>query len=143
MTPQERAEKSAAAMWAEDAAPKFLGMTLDNVGPGKAVMSFIVKDEHLNGHKICHGGFIYTLADSAFAFAANSYNSIVVSQQNSITYLSPVQPGERLVAAAKEINVTGRSGVYDVSVAAPDGRVVAEFRGGSRQINGQHFEETT
>jgi len=142
MTPQMRAEKSAAAMWADDAASKWLGMTLDNVGAGTAVMSFEVGPQHLNGHAICHGGYIYTLADSAFAFACNSYNNLVVAQQNSITYLSPAKLGERLTATAREVSLTGRSGIYDVSITAPDGRVVAEFRGGSRQIKGQHFEET-
>lgn len=143
MTPQTRAEKSAAAMWANDAASKWLGMSLDHVGPGTAVISFEVGPQHLNGHAICHGGYIFTLADSAFAFACNSYNRLVVAQQNTITYLSPAKQGERLTAKAREVSLTGRSGLYDVSVTAPDGRVVAEFRGGSRQIKGQHFEETT
>ncbi len=141
MTPQTRAEKSAAAMWANDAASKWLGMSLDNVGPGSAVISFEVGPQHLNGHAICHGGYIFTLADSAFAFACNSYNRLVVAQQNTITYLSPAKQGERLTATAREVSLAGRSGLYDVSVTAPDGRVVAEFRGGSRQITGQHFEE--
>lgn len=141
MTPQTRAEKSAAAMWANDAASKWLGMSLDTVGPGSAVISFEVGPQHLNGHAICHGGYIFTLADSAFAFACNSYNRLVVAQQNTITYLSPAKQGERLTATAREVSLAGRSGLYDVSVTAPDGRVVAEFRGGSRQITGQHFEE--
>lgn len=143
MTPQIRAEKSATAMWANDAASKWLGMSLDHVRAGEAVMSFEVAPQHLNGHAICHGGYIYTLADSAFAFACNSYNRLVVAQQNSITYLSPAKLGERLTATAREVSLTGRSGIYDVSVTAPDGRVVAEFRGGSRQIKGQHFEEVS
>lgn len=142
MTPQHRAEKSATAMWANDAASKWLGMSLDHVDAGKAVLSFEVGPQHLNGHAICHGGYIFTLADSAFAFACNSYNNLVVAQQNSITYLSPAKQGERLIATAREVSLTGRSGIYDVTVTAPDGRVVAEFRGGSRQIKGQHFEET-
>jgi acyl-CoA thioesterase len=141
MTPQERAEKSAAAMWAGDAASKHLGISLDAVGPGRAVLSFIVRPEHLNGHGICHGGYIFTLADSAFAFACNSHNRLVVAQQNSITYLSPGRAGERLSAEAVEVNLTGRSGIYDVTVSGGDGRRVALFRGLSRQIEGQHFEE--
>ncbi|MCR9126182.1 MAG: hydroxyphenylacetyl-CoA thioesterase PaaI [Rhodobacteraceae bacterium] len=142
MTPQERAERSAAAMWAEDAASKWLGMTLDAIAPGHAVMSFEVGPHHLNGHAICHGGYIFTLADSAFAFACNSYNTLVVAQENSITYLSPGQPGERLTATATETARTGRSGVYDVTVTGADGRKVAVFRGLSRQIRGAHFKET-
>jgi len=142
MTPQERAEKSAAAMWADDGASQWLGMSLDHVAPGAAVLSMEIGPQHLNGHGMCHGGIIYALADSAFAFACNSYNRQVVAQQNSITYLSPGQLGERLTATAREVALSGRSGIYDVSVTAPDGRVVAEFRGGSRQIKGRHFEET-
>ncbi|MDI3337580.1 hydroxyphenylacetyl-CoA thioesterase PaaI [Defluviimonas aestuarii] len=143
MTPQERAEKSAAAMWAGDAASKHLGMRLDAVGPGRAVLSFTVGPEHLNGHGICHGGYIFTLADSAFAFACNSHNRLVVAQQNSITYLSPGREGERLTAEAVEVSLTGRSGIYDVTVTGGDGRRVALFRGLSRQIDGTHFEEET
>ncbi len=142
MTPKERAEKSAAAMWAGDAASKWLGMSLDHVDAGQAVLSFTVAAHHLNGHEICHGGYIFTLADSAFAFACNSYNTLVVAQHNSITYLSPAKLGERLTATAREVSLTGRSGLYDVTITAEDGRVVAEFRGGSRQIKGQHFKET-
>lgn len=143
MTPQERAEKSAAAMWAGDAASKHLGMALDRVGPGRAILSFTVRAEHLNGHGICHGGYIFTLADSAFAFACNSHNRRVVAQHNTITYLSPGQEGERLTAKAVEVSLTGRSGVYDVTVTGGDGRKVALFRGLSRQIDGRHFEEAT
>jgi acyl-CoA thioesterase len=141
VTPQERAEKSAAAMWANDRASKWLGMSLDAIGPGTATLSFEVQDHHLNGHDICHGGYIFTLADSAFAFACNSYNQNVVAQMNVVTFLSPGKAGERLTAVARELSRSGRSGIYDVVVTAPDGREVAQFRGHSRQIAGQHFEE--
>lgn len=143
MTPQHRAEQSAAAMWANDAASKWLGMRLDRVGPGTATLSFEVKDHHLNGHYICHGGYIFTLADSAFAFACNSYNELTVAQENQITFLSPGKGGERLTAVATETAKTGRSGVYDVTVTGADGRTVAVFRGLSRTIKGQHFEENS
>ena len=143
MTPQDRAERSATAMWTGDAASRHLGMSLDAVGPGRAVLSFTVRAEHLNGHGICHGGYIFTLADSAFAFACNSHNRVVVAQHNSITYLSPGQEGERLTAEAVEVSLTGRSGIYDVTVTGGDGRMVAFFRGLSRQVEGQHFEEET
>ena len=141
MTPQERAERSAQAMWAQDAASKTAGLELLSVAPGAAEMTFMVAPEHLNGHGICHGGYIFTLADSAFAFACNSYNKLAVAQQNSITYLSPARPGEHLLAKAREVSLKGRSGIYDVAVTGADGRQVALFRGLSRQIGGQHFEE--
>ncbi|MCE8007631.1 hydroxyphenylacetyl-CoA thioesterase PaaI [Aestuariivita sp.] len=143
MTPQDRAEKSAAAMWAGDAASKWLGMTLDAVGPGSATLSFQVQDHHLNGHAICHGGYIFTLADSAFAFACNSYNQLAVAQENQITFLSPGKLNERLTAMATETARTGRSGVYDVTVTGQDGRKVAVFRGLSREVKGQHFDEAS
>jgi len=142
MTPQERAERSAATMWAQDAATHAAGMKLLEVGPGRAVISMPVRDDFLNGHKMCHGGYIFTLADSAFAFACNSYNKLVVAQENTITFLSPGRAGELLTATAEEVSLTGRSGVYDVVVTGEDGRKVALFRGLSRQISGQHFEET-
>jgi acyl-CoA thioesterase len=141
LSPEEIAEKSAAAMWANDDASKWLGASLDKVGPGTAVMSMTVEKHHTNGHDICHGGFIFTLADSAFAFACNSYNQIVVAQSNTITFIAPGRLGDRLTAAAREVARFGRSGVYDVTVRDQDSRLIAEFRGNSRVIKGQHFEE--
>ena len=141
MTPEDRARKCADAMFGKDTASAGLGMTIDAVSPGGAVLSMSVRDDMLNGHGICHGGFIFTLADSAFAFACNSYNQLTVAQQNQITYLSPGQLGERLTATAREVSRSGRSGVYDVTVTGADGRTVALFRGLSRSIKGQHFPE--
>lgn len=141
MTPQERAERSAAAMYATDAASQHLGMTLDEIAPGRAVLSMTVRPEHLNGHRICHGGYIFTLADSAFAFACNSYNAVTVAQQNQVTFLSPGQPDERLTATAVETVRAGRSGTYDVTVTGGDGRTVALMRGLSRTVKGQLFDE--
>ena len=141
MTPQERAEKCAALMFDADVASPGLGMVLESVGPGTAIMPMVVRPDMLNGHKICHGGFIFTLADSCFAFACNSYNQNTLAQQNQITYIAPSQLDERLTAQAIEVSKTGRSGVYDVTVTGEDGRTVALFRGLSRSINGQHFPE--
>ncbi len=141
MTPQERAEKSTKAMFATDQASAGLGMTIAAVGPGRATLTMKVRPEMLNGHGICHGGFIFTLADSAFAFACNSYNQLVVAQQNQITYLSPGREDELLTATATETSKTGRSGIYDVTVTGQDGRSVALFRGLSRSVKGQHFPE--
>ncbi|UWQ10557.1 hydroxyphenylacetyl-CoA thioesterase PaaI [Aliiroseovarius crassostreae] len=141
MTPETRARRSAEAMWADDPASQALGMTLTDIAPGRAVITMPVRADMSNGHGICHGGFIFTLADSAFAFACNSYNQRVVAQHNSITYLAPGQLGECLTATAMETSRTGRSGIYDVVVTGGDGRQVALFRGHSRQIKGTHFEE--
>ncbi|MBN7787189.1 hydroxyphenylacetyl-CoA thioesterase PaaI [Ponticoccus gilvus] len=142
MTPDERASRSAQAMWAQDAASQGMGMQIDAVGPGRAVLSMTVQPHHLNGHGICHGGFIFTLADSAFAFACNSYNTLTVAQENQITFLSPGRAAERLTATCEEQARQGRSGIYDVRVTGEDGRTVALMRGLSRQVKGQHFEET-
>jgi acyl-CoA thioesterase len=97
--------------------------------------------QQCNGHGICHGGVSFALADSAFAFACNSRNKSTVGQHTFMNYLAPGQLGDRLTATATEISLTGRSGIYDVRVSNQEGTVIAEFRGVSRTINGQHFEE--
>jgi len=141
MTPQLRAEKSAAAMWSTDTASQSLGMRIDHIAPGAADLSMVITAAMLNGHGIAHGGYIFTLADSAFAFACNSYNNRVVGQHCQVTYLSPGKLGERLTATATETSLTGRSGIYDVTVTGEDGRTVVIFRGHSRQVSGTHFDE--
>lgn len=141
MTPQARAAKTAEAMMAEDSASRDLGMQIIDIAPGGATLSMRVTDKMLNGHKICHGGYIFTLADSAFAFACNSYNRLTVAQQNQITYVAPGKAGELLTATATETALAGRSGVYDVMVTGEDGRTVATMRGLSRTIKGQLFPE--
>jgi acyl-CoA thioesterase len=141
MTPQERATRCAQSMFANDKASSGLGIALKNITPGHATMTMTVREHMLNGHGICHGGFIFTLADSAFAFACNSYNQNTVAQQNQITYLSPGQHGEILTATTNEVSRTGRSGIYDVTVTGEDNRKVALFRGLSRTVKGQHFPE--
>jgi len=141
MTEEEIARRSADAMWARDDASKWLGANLDSVGPGTASLSMTVEKHHTNGHDICHGGFIFTLADSAFAFACNSYNQIAVAQHNTISFIAPGARGDRLTADAREISRTGRSGLYDVRVTNQDGRLIAEFRGASRVVKGVHFDD--
>ena len=141
LSAEEIAQRSAQAMWARDDASKWLGMSLDAVGPGTATASFTVEKHHTNGHDICHGGYIFTLADSAFAFACNSYNQLAVAQHNTISFLRPGKLGERLTAVAREVTRAGRSGLYDVTVSNAAGKVIAEFRGASRVIDGRHFEE--
>lgn len=140
MTPQEIAERSTAAMYQKDIAAQSLGMVLSDVKPGSCAITMKVQPTHLNGHNICHGGYIFTLADTAFAFACNSYNQLAVAQHNTISYIAPGKPDETLKATAIEISRAGRSGIYDVTVTGEDGRTVAEFRGCSRTIKGQHFE---
>ncbi|WP_137702242.1 hydroxyphenylacetyl-CoA thioesterase PaaI [Marimonas lutisalis] len=141
MTPKERAEKSASAMWADDNASKWAGMEITKVDEGRAVLELTVAPHHCNGHGICHGGVTFMLADSAFAFACNSRNQATVAQHNIISYLAPGREGDRLRAEATELSLQGRSGIYDIRVTNQDGTVIAEFRGFSRAIRGQLFEE--
>ncbi|MDV7142359.1 hydroxyphenylacetyl-CoA thioesterase PaaI [Tropicimonas sp. TH_r6] len=141
MTPKARAERSAAAMWANDPATQWFGMELVEVDEGRAVISMRVEPHHCNGHGTCHGGVSFSLADSAFAFACNSRNVSTVGQHVMMSYLAPGRAGERLTARAEEISLTGRSGIYDVRVTNQEGQVIAEMRGCSRAIKGHHFEE--
>jgi len=141
MKPKERAERSAAAMWENDRASAWVGMQLDAVDEGMATMSLTVQAHHCNGHSICHGGVTFLLADSTFAFACNSRNQSTVAQHNVISYLAPGMLGDRLTATAHEVSLTGRSGIYDVKVENQDGKMIAEFRGMSRAISGQLFDE--
>lgn len=135
MTPDELAHASAEAMWSADTASRGLGMEILEVAPGRATLTMTVSEAMLNGHEIAHGGFIFTLADSAFAFACNSYGERTVAVHCSISFIKPTAKGDRLVATAREVSRTGRSGIYDVSVTAND-TVIAEFRGHSRTIGG-------
>lgn len=139
MTPQEIAEASAAAMWNDDAASRRLGMSLEHVGPGEARLSMVVTQEMSNGHGTCHGGYIFLLADSAFAFACNAHNQRAVAQHCSITYLVPGRIGERLTAEAREVSRRGRAGIYDIRITNEDGAQLAEFRGHSRTVKGTHI----
>lgn len=139
-TADEIARLSAEAMWSKDDASKSLGISLDRVDPGSAVLSMKVTDRHTNGHNICHGGFIFTLADSAFAFACNSYNRIAVAQNNSISFLSPGKMGDTLTATATEVHRAKRSGIYDVVVTNQDNLKIALFRGNSRTLEGTVFD---
>jgi len=143
MTPQEIAEGSARAMWSDDSASQRLGMTLDHIAPGAATLSVAVSDQMTNGHGTCHGGYIFTLADSAFAFACNSYNQRAVAQQASITYIAPAFKGDHLTATAREVSRKGRGGIYDIRVTNQNGDHIAEFRGHSRTIKGTHLPEET
>ncbi|PIE13004.1 MAG: phenylacetic acid degradation protein PaaD [Rhodobacterales bacterium] len=141
MTPQDRARKSADAMWAGDRASQWLGMEIAEIDAGRAVLEMTVVPQHTNGHGICHGGITFSLADSAFAFACNSRNQATVAQHNVISYIAPGRLGDRLRAEAVEVSLTGRSGIYDVTVTNQDNVLIAEFRGMSRAIKGTLFDE--
>ena len=124
-------------MWAADAASAMLGMEVLHVGPGEARVSMLVRDDMVNGHDLCHGGLIATLADSAFALACNSRGPVTVAAGFSIDLLSPARLGQVLHADAREVSLRGRSGLYDVTVRADQpetGEVIAEFRGRSRTL---------
>jgi acyl-CoA thioesterase len=141
MTRDDLARACAEAMWKQDDASKGLGMELVEIKPGLAVMAMIVQPHMVNGQRIAHGGFIFTLADSAFAFACNSHNERAVAAQGNISFIRPGKLGDRLVATAREISRSGRSGIYDVRVTAADA-VIAEFRGHSRVIPGTWLPTT-
>ena len=136
---QAVAEFCAAAMWADDHASRTLGMTIDRIAPGTAELSMTVTPAMTNGHGTAHGGYIFALADSAFAFACNSRGPRAVAAQCQVAYLRPGRPGDRLVATAVEVVREGRSSIYDVHVRC-EGAVVAEFRGHARQIGGSWLD---
>ena len=124
-------------MWAADAASAALGMRLDDAGPGTARVSMVVRPDMVNGHDLCHGGLIATLADSAFALACNSHGPVTVAAGFSIELLASARLGQTLHAEAREVSLRGRSGIYDVTVRVDDpdaGEVIAEFRGRSRAL---------
>jgi acyl-CoA thioesterase len=120
-------------MWGADAASLALGMELVEVGAGRARVSMVVRPDMVNGHDLCHGGIIASLADSAFALACNSHGPVTVAAGFSIDFLEPARLGQVLEASAREVVVRGRSGLYDVTVSAGD-TVIAEFRGRSRSL---------
>jgi len=134
--PQALAERAGRAMYERDPASQALGATLESISPGKACMSMTVRADMLNGHKTCHGGFIFALADSAFAFACNSHNLVTVASGCTIDFLAPAFEGDRLTASATEYSLAGRTGIYDVHVRNQDNKPVAVFRGRSYRIKG-------
>jgi acyl-CoA thioesterase len=133
---QALSERVAAAMWARDTASQALGMRIVRVGPGYAELSMAVRADMLNGHAICHGGFIFTLADTAFAYACNSYNLTTVASGCAIDFLAPAREGDVLTAIAQERSASGRTGVYDIEVFNQRGDKIALFRGKSYRIKG-------
>jgi acyl-CoA thioesterase len=130
------AETRSAAMWETDHASQNLGMRIAAIGPGEALMEMEIRPEMANGHGMCHGGFIFALADSAFAFACNSRDQRMVASQGAISFLAPAQVGDVLTARAREVHLRGRGGIYDVSVMNQQNELIAEFRGHCRAIPG-------
>jgi acyl-CoA thioesterase len=131
------AEAVKLGMFMDDAASRGLGMHIDAIGPGYARISMTVRPDMLNGFKICHGGFITTLADSAFAFACNSYNEVTVASGIVVDFLAPAHEGNRLTAECHEVARTGRTGVYDIKVTDQDGKTVMVMRGRSHTMKGK------
>lgn len=140
MSPVELAEACAAHLWERDLASRSAGMMLEAVAPGYARLALDVETSMTNGHGIAHGGVVFLLADTAFAFACNTYDEVTVAQGADITFVEPAHVGDRLVAEAREVVRRGRSGVYDVTVTR-DASVVAVFRGRSRSLGRPLLEE--
>jgi acyl-CoA thioesterase len=136
-SPQQTADLVRDAMFVNDRASKWLGMQVVEIGPGRAVLTMTVRDEMLNGHDICHGGLIATLADSAFAFACNSYNEFTVASGFAIELLAPGRLGDVLTATCGEVSKAGRTGVYDTVVSNQQGQHIAAFRGRSHTVKGK------
>lgn len=135
--PQTLAEQTAEAMWSRDRAAQALGMHIQQVAPGRSRLTMKVRSDMVNGHHICHGGMIFTLADTAFAYACNSYNNNAVASACHIDFLAPAKEGETLEAIAEERSQSGRTGVYDITVRTASGKTIALFRGKSYRINGE------
>lgn len=136
MSPQELAQATGAHMFSQDQAVQALGMQVVEVRPGYARMTMPVRPDMLNGHKTCHGGFIFTLADSAFAYACNSGNKVTVASGAAIDFLAPGMEGDVLTAEATEQSRSSKTGVYDITVTNQHGKRIALFRGKSYQLQG-------
>ena len=141
MTPQRIAEATRDAMWPNDRASQALGMQMLAIGPGSATLAMTVREDMLNGHDLCHGGLIATLADSAFAFACNAYNEVTVASGFDIHLIAGARRGDMLTATATEVSKAGRTGVYDIAVSNQRGETVAAFRGRSYTIKGKALVE--
>ena len=137
MTPQQTAELVRDGMFARDRAAQSLAMRITHIAPGEATIEMAVRDDMLNGFDTCHGGFITTLGDTAFAYACNTRNELTVASGLSVDFVSPGRPGDVLVAEAKELSQAGRTGVYDVTIRNRQGQLIALFRGKSYSMKGK------
>lgn len=140
LSAQQIAEHVGKTMWAHDSATQAQQMELKSIGPGTATLQMTVLDHMVNGHRICHGGFIFLLADSAFAFSCNSYGQRAVAAGAAIDFLAAVQLGDTLTATGKVVQQGKRSGVYDITVTNQHELIVAVFRGRSATIKGNFFD---
>ena len=136
-TPQQIADLVSERMFANDRASKGLGMAVVEVSPGHATLTMTVRDDMLNGHETCHGGFIAALADSAFAFACNSYGELTVASGFAIDFIAPGRRGDVLTAVCTEVAKTGRTGLYDTAICNQHGQRIAVFRGRSHTVKGK------
>jgi acyl-CoA thioesterase len=143
MTPEEIAQRCADIMWPDDHAARGLGIELMSVGPGVATLRMTVRQDMVNGHGSCHGGYIFAIADTAFAYSCNTDNQRAVASGADISFLAPAQLGDVLTAHGHVRHQGGRSGVYDIEVTNQDGRMIALFRGRSTRIKGHFFEDST
>jgi acyl-CoA thioesterase len=140
-TPQQVAEATRDAMMRGDRASRMMGIEVVAIGPGSATLTMTVREDMLNGHDICHGGFITTLADSAFAFACNAYNELTVASGFDVNLLAAGKRGDVLTATAREVSKAGRTGVYDIDVHNQRGQQLAAFRGRSYTMKGKPLVE--
>jgi acyl-CoA thioesterase len=140
-SPQQIADLVGQDMYARDRASQALGMQVIEIGPGRSVLRMAVRDDMVNGHAICHGGLMATLADSSFAFACNSYNELTVASGFSIDIVAPARLGDVLTARCQEVSKAGRTGVYDAEVTNQRGERVAVFRGRSYTLKGKPVVE--
>ena len=140
MNPQQVARRCAETLWADDHAARGLGIEILAVGPGTATLAMTVRQDMVGGHGTCHGGFIFALADAAFAYACNSFNHRAVAAGVDINFIAPAHLGDRLVAQGHVRHQGGRSGTYDIEVENQQGRLIAIFRGRSTRIKGHFFE---
>jgi acyl-CoA thioesterase len=138
---QATAEAVRDQMYRRDRAAQMLGITVEAIGPGSAVCRMAVRDDMLNGHATCHGGLIFALADTAFAYACNAGNRATVALSCQISFIAPARQGDILCASAREQSRSGRTGVYDVEVRRADGQTVALFRGQAYEIRGAIVSE--
>ena len=141
MSPQAVAEATRDAMCANDRASKMLAIQVLAIGPGTATLSMTVREDMLNGHDLCHGGLVSTLADSAFAYACNAYNEVTVASGFDVNLLAAARLGDVLTARASEVSKSGRTGVYDIDVSNQRGEAVAAFRGRSYSMRGKPLVE--